>query len=289
LRASQFGWLFHFEYMDVYFDTNVYGHLHRLQHGVTAADVKKIQKVVSERRLRIFASFTVIEETNTGRLTDLDDVNGRLELIRTLTVPDPIIKLHVDILEGDILAYANGLPKPNKFERPLPGLKSIFWDHTAKNYRELDKAAVETKKMIEDFSDSMDTSFNKIRPIAQALKKQKKEQSFQDYWNEMAEPWAEQVTQRLGVLDKVKARGMKGLLKVHSFRIHTNAELSLTYANTYERTTFNKGNSRDMHHVGCASAVPIFVAHDRQLVNILNRRPIKGLEIIDIHTLLGRI
>jgi hypothetical protein len=275
--------------MDVYFDTNVYGHLYRLQHGLTAVHVKKLETAVAEGRLQIFASYTVIEETNTGRLSDLDDVNGRLELIRTLTVPDPIIRLHVDILEGDILAYADGLPEPSKFERPLPGLKSIFWDHTAKNYQELDKAAIETKKMIEEFSDSMDASFNKMRPTAHALKKQKKQQSFQDYWNEMAEGWAEQVCDRLGVLDKVKEQGLKGLLKVHSFRIHTNAELSLTYANTYERTTFNKGNSRDMQHVACASAVPTFIAHDKQFVNVLNRRPIKGLEVIDLHTLLSRI
>jgi hypothetical protein len=274
--------------MDVYFDTNIYGHIYRLQHGVTAADVEKLRRVVAEGKLRIFTSYTVIKETNTGRLTDLDDVNGRLELIRTLTVPDRIIKRHVDILEGDILAYVEGLLEPSKFERPLRGLRDLFWDHTAKNYAELDKVAVETKKMIDDFSNRMDTSFNKVRPIAQALKKQKKQQSFQDYWKAMAEPWAEQVLELLGIADKVKGPSLKGLLKVQSFRIHTNAELSLIYASTYERTTFNKGNSRDMQHVACASAVPIFVAHDRQLVNVLNRRPIKGLEVIDFHTLLGR-
>jgi hypothetical protein len=194
----------------------------------------------------------------------------------------------VDILEDDILAYVERLPEPSKFERPLPGLRDLFWDHTAKNYAELDKVAVETKKMIDDFSNRMDASFNKVRPIAQALKKQKKQQSFQDYWNAMAEPWAEQVLELLGIADRVKGPDLKELLKVHSFRIHTNAELSLIYASTYERTTFNKGNSPDMQHVACASAVPIFVAHDRQLVNVLNRRPIKGLEVIDIHTLLSQ-
>ena len=64
---------------------------------------------------------------------------------------------------------------------------------TAKNYRELDKAAVETKKMIEDFSDSMDASFNKIRPIAQALKKQKKEEKRQRKLGSAAPPTPETV------------------------------------------------------------------------------------------------
>ncbi len=275
--------------MDVYFDTNVYGHIYRRQHRITNAVVKKLEEVVARGQLRIFTSYPVIEETNTARLSNLDEANGRLELIRTLAVQDKIIKHHVDLLTDDIQTYANGTPFPTKIVPPLPGLRSIFWDHTAKNYAELDKAAVETQKQIVDFSTKMNDSFNKIRPQAEALRKGKKQQPFPDYWNEMAGPWAEQVIDMLGLSEQFKGKSIKGLLDVHSFRIHTVAEMSLNYANTYERKTFGTGNSRDMHHVACASAVPIFVTHDGPLVYVLGRMPVKGLEVIDIHVLLKRL
>jgi len=275
--------------MDVYFDTNIYGHIYRLQNGVTTADVTKLRDAIENGKLRVFTSYPVIEETNTGRLANLNDVNGCLETIRTMAVLDPIIKHHSDLLEDDISAYANNEASPDKFQKPLPGLRDIFWDHTAKNYAALDKAAVETKKMIADFSQGMNDTFNKIRPQAQEIKKQGNQQPFEDYWNEMATPWAEQVADRLGVLDKVKARGVNGLLDVHSFRLLTTAQLSLSYASTYERTAFSKGNSRDMHHVACASAVPIFVTHDAQLTTVLQRMQIAGLEVINLRRLLDRL
>jgi hypothetical protein len=274
--------------MDVYFDTNIYGHIYRLQHHVTKADVEKLRSAIDEGKLLVFTSFPVIEETNTGRLANLDDVNGCLETIRTIAILDPIIKHHPDLLEDDIVAFANNQPLPAKFEKPPYGLRSVFWDHTAKNYKELDKAAVETKEMIADFSNQMNESFNKVRPQAKALKEQGKQQPFEDYWNEMAPPWAEQVADSLGVLDKVEGR-IDDLLKIHSFRLLTTAQLALSYANIYERTAFNRGNSRDMHHVACASAVPIFVTHDGPLTKVLAKMPIDGLEVIDLKTLLSRL
>src|SRR5690349_13240869 len=100
--------------MDVYFDTNVYGHIYRGQHRITRADTEKLREAVSAGRLRILTSYTVIEETNTGRLTDLEDANGRLEIIRTLAILNPIIKHHPHLLEDDIKAYAHNNPMPNK-------------------------------------------------------------------------------------------------------------------------------------------------------------------------------
>jgi hypothetical protein len=276
--------------MKAYFDTNVYGHIYRHQHGVTNAVEEKLRSAKEAGTVEIYTSYSVVEETNTGRLVNLDDVNGCLETIRTLAILDPIIRHHPDILEDDIVAFANNNPLPSKFEKALPGLQNIFWDHTAKNYEELDKVAVETKEMIVAFSDKMTASFNnKIRPQAQVLKDKGEQQPFEDYWNDMAPSWAEQVAERLGVLEKVKARGIDGLLNVHSFCVLTTAQLSLSYANTYERTKFGKENSRDMHHVACASAVPIFVTHDKQLRTVLARKPIKELEVLDLHELLARL
>lgn len=275
--------------MDAYLDTNVYGHIYRRQHQITNADVIKLQQAVESKVLRIFTSFPVIEETNTARLSNLEEANERLDLIRTLAIQDKIIKHHSYLVEEDYRAYANGETLTSKFEPPYPGLRSLFWDHTAKNYLELDNVARETLQQVVAFSKKMNDSFNKLRPLAEELKKTKSQQPFPDYWQAMAEPWVEQVAERFGVLDRCKERGLRGLLDIHSIRLNTIAQMSLTYANTYERKSFDTGNSRDMHHVACASAVPIFVCHDKRLVKVLARMPTPGLEVIDLRTLLSRV
>lgn len=277
--------------MEAYFDTNVYGHIYRRQHRITDAVVKKLNDAVESEALTVFTSFPVIEETNVARLSNLDEANGRFELIRTLAVQDKIIKHHAELVEADYRAYANNEAAPAKFEPTNPGLKDVFWDHTAKNYKELDKVAKETLEQIVAFSKQMNDTFNtKLRPMADEIKKKKAQQPFPDYWGgAMAEPWVEQVADHFGVLARCKERGIKGLLDIHSIRLNTIAQMSLTYANTYERKSFNKGNSRDLHHVVCASAVPIFVCHDKDLVKVLARMPTPGLEVIDIHTLLDRV
>jgi hypothetical protein len=246
-------------------------------------------EVSTEGKVEIFTSYSVIEETNTGRLVDLNDVNGCLETIRTLATLDRIIRHHPLFLENDIKAYANNTPSPSKFEKPPPGLQRIFFDHTMKNYRELNKVAIETKRLIVAYSDKMDAIFKKAHPQAEIEVKAKKQLPFADYWKRMAPAWAEEIADSFGVLDKVRARGVNGLLKVHSFRLLTTAQLSLAYAHFYERKRFRPGSSRDMHHVACASAVPIFVTHDGGLTRVLARMPIKGLKVIDLRTLLNRV
>jgi hypothetical protein len=276
--------------MDAYFDTNIYGHILRRQHHITNADVKKLENAVETGQLRIFTSFTVIEETNTGRLTDLEDVNGRLELIRTLTVPDQIIKHHSELLEADIRAYTNEEPLPSKFQAPYSGMQDIFWDHTAKFYKELDSYAQDTLDAVNEFTEDLNKTFNTlIRPLVKQARKEKKIQTFPEYWDEMSVPLVEQTTDKMGLLNECRVRGIDGLLSIHSVRIYTIAQVSLTYANTFERTTFHRGNSRDMHHAVCASAIPIFVTHDKPLAKVFARMPPPGLEVMDLATLLNRL
>lgn len=276
--------------MDAYFDTNVYD-IFRRDAGVTDALVAKLDEAVRGGALRVFTSFPVIEETNAARLKKLDETNGRFELIRTLTVvKDLIIKRQPEIIDGDMRAYANGQPSPSKFQTPYPGLKDIFWDHTARHYKELDSYARDTLEEVSAFTKDLDDSFNRlIRPLVKDAKKNTQQQPFNEYWDEMAEPWVEQLATKYGLIDECKRKGLKGLLDVHSIRITTMAQVSLTYANIYERGKFDRGNSRDMHHVACASAVPTFVTHDRPLTRVLTRVPCGGLEVMNLQALLDRL
>jgi hypothetical protein len=274
---------------EVYFDTNVYGHIYRRQHRITGADIKKLENAIRDKQLRIFTSFAVVEETNIARLSSLDEANGRLELIRTLCVKEQIIKHHSDLLDDDLKAYANGDEPPDRLQPPYPRFSELFWDHTRKNYKRYDGFAKDSLHRICEFSEDMNKRFKKIRAMADKIKHNNQQQPFPDYWREMSLPWVEQVADKYGVLRECKKRGLKRLLKVQSIRLNTIAQMSLTYANTYRRTTFDTGNSRDMHHVVCASAVPIFVTHDKRLKTVLETMPTPGLQVMDIHALLKLI
>lgn len=276
--------------MNVYFDTNVYGHIHRRDDGVTDGHVVEVERAVAAKYLRIFFSYSVIEETNAARLNHLEETNGRFELIRTLAVQDPIVRLHSEIVEADIQAYVCGRELPSKFQKPYPRLGDVYWDHTAKHYKELDSYARDTLKEVNEFTKDLDDSLNeKIRPLARAAKENNKQQPFDEYWKEMSLPWLELLAARCGLLEECKEKGLAGLLEIPSVRINTFAQVSLTYANSYERSKFHRGNSRDMRHVVCASAVPTFVTHDKELTRLLARMPPPKLDVVNLQTLLARL
>jgi hypothetical protein len=174
---------------------------------------------------------------------------------------------------------------PSKFEAPRPGLKRLFFDRSYENIRTWREVAVETKDEILKYSGEMNALFNTIRPLTEERKKQKSQEALTVYWDAMAERWVEHMAKDFGVLDKCRAKGIAGLLNVKSVLAHTCIQVSLAYANAYERRTFDTGNSRDIQHVVCASAVRTFVTHDRALAKVLMRLPIPDFEVIELKTL----
>jgi len=274
---------------EVYFDSNVYGHIYRLQHGITKTCVKKLEQAVESDRVRIFASIPVLEETTTAILNNIQEALGRLRLIRNLAKRKKLIKPPALILEGDVVAYAEGTKSPSKFEAPRPGLRRLFFDRSSENIKTWREVALETKEEILKYSDEMNMLFNKIRPLTEERKKKKTAEPLIVYWEAIAERWAEHMAEDFNVLDKCRAKGIAGLLNVRSIRAHMVVQVSLAYANAYERKTFDGGNSRDIHHVVCASAVPTFVTHDKALARVLTRMPIPDFEVIELKTLLNRI
>lgn len=275
---------------EVYFDSNIYDHIHKECNGVTAADVSKLYAAVRADKIRILASTPVVEESISALLHSEREALAILKHIRKLTKRKRIIKYHPDILEDDIKAYALGKKKPSQFIAPPPNYIKIFTDHGPEHISILRKIAEDTQKQIQAFRDKMDVSYGKhIRPLADEIKRKKQQQSFEDYWAELSVPFAELLAEKAGVLAECQERGMEGLLGVQSVRLMTVAQLSLGYSNTYQRTTIDRGDSRDMHHAVLASSFNTFVTHDKRLAAVLRRMPVDNFEVIDLKTLLNRI
>lgn len=276
--------------LEVYFDTNIYNHIHKRHHGVTEADIAKLYTAVRADKIRILTSTPVIEEVLSALLCSERDGLAILMHIRKLAKRKRIIKYHPDLLEDDIIAYSRGRKMLSHFMAPPPNFTKIFTDHGPEHMAILRKIAGDTQKQIQAFRGKMDDSYNKhIRPLAEDIKRQKQQQSFEDYWAELSVPFTELLAQKAGVLAECQARGMEGLLQVRSVRLCTLAQLSLGYSNTYQRTTIDRGDSRDMHHAVLASSLNAFVTHDRRFAGILRRMPVDNFEVIDLNTLLSRI
>ncbi|HMG75292.1 MAG TPA: hypothetical protein VK582_17475 [Pyrinomonadaceae bacterium] len=174
---------------------------------------------------------------------------ARLKLIRKLAKRKRVIKFHPDLLEDDVKSYARGEKLRSHFMAPPPRFIQVFVDHGEEHIRILRQLAKETQQQIQTFRNEMNQKYNQLlRPIAAQIIRENQQQSFADYWNELSAPFAEQLANKARVLPECRARGVAGLLKVRSVKLATLAQLSLGYANTYERGAVARGDPRDMQH-----------------------------------------
>jgi hypothetical protein len=272
-----------------YFDTNVYSHIHN-RVNATNEQVANLHAAVRADKIRILTSSVVVEETISALLSAEKEGLARLKLIRMLAKRKRIIKLHPDLLEDDIKSYAHGEKPRSHFMAPPPRFIQLFVDHGEGHIRILRQIAKETQRQIQSFRNEMNEKYNQLlRPLAAKIIRQNQQQSFADYWNEMSIPFAEQLANKAHVLPECQARGMTGLLGVRSVKLATIAQLSLGYANTYERGAVERGDSRDMQHAVLASAVKTFVTDDPRLALVMTRMPLPDFEVINLPTLLGRL
>ena len=61
---------------EIYFDTDVYSHIHNRNGGVTNADVARLVAAIKADKIRILASTQVIEETISAILSSPNEAIG---------------------------------------------------------------------------------------------------------------------------------------------------------------------------------------------------------------------
>lgn len=271
----------------VYFDTNIYTHINNLQHGITIADRLKLLKSIRSDKLRIYLSAAVLEETVSGLLSNEKEVIERLRLIHRISKRKRLLNEFRPILDGIIEAYAKDRKVPSFFIAPPPFLKVVLRNQSRKTLDGLRELANDSQNQIQARKDSIEKLFGeKIRPLVAEEKKQGPHQSFDDYWKEHSDNVVEIFARLVGVLPECQKKGIQRLLDKIPIHAITVAILSQGYANTYEKTTINRGDSRDLHHVVYASAIGTLITHDKNFTKVMTRVPVNGLEVMDFHTLL---
>lgn len=277
----------------VYFDTNVFDHIYK-GIDVTETDGLALQSAVNGGEISILLSFLNLEEAVCGLKKSLTQPIGELQLILELTEKWRIVKPPNMLLGEDIRCYAQG----DSLLEPFITLDSVLnaslralANPNQKDLHELRLIVDETQKEKEKFRAGMREANAAVLPHAKEFLRnnQGRRPAWQDYWERLAEPFAEGFADHQGLLDICRNRGIKGLLEMRSVQMAVGASLSLAYAETFEKRTPKIGDSRDMLHAVLATAADAFVTHDHSLARLLARIPMNRLQVMDLPTFIRGI
>jgi hypothetical protein len=261
----------------VYFDTNIYDHLHK---GIRATpdDVQFLKQRVCDGRLSILSSIINLEEILMMASEDRDLAVAELQLIDELVDCNYILKPFHQLIDEDVIAYAQGtaLSSPLiEFKRAARIALACLSDTTG-----MQEGSREVREQIDTFRTNMMEGINQVRPVAKKIPKENKP-NFEQYWNDLRVSFAEVYAERSGQLAACLERGIDGLLQLRSVRLSIGASLSLTYAQTFEKRQSQQGDSRDIQHALTASSVRIFVTHDAKFARLLKRVPVYDFSVLN--------
>lgn len=277
----------------VYFDTNVFDHIYK---GIDIAESAQhlLRLAVETGRISILLSVLNFEEI----MGLLEKSNAQavavLRLMAGLVEKNRIVKPSDMFLRDDIHRYAQGNELLAPFINLDPVIQSNLEVLTNPSQKDIDELLVivkEVKKEKENFVLTMREANSKVLPHAKQFLKNNygKPPNWKDYWESLAERFAEGFVEREKLLDACRNRGIKGLLALRSVRMTVGASLSLAYAETFEKRTPKMGDSRDMQHAVLATAADAFVTHDHNLARLLARIPIERFQVLDLPGLLHSI
>lgn len=284
-----------------YFDRNVFADLSQERRGFSRDDVQRLRSAIRHGELSIAVSCTTLEETLAmwasnpiAALKEFQFVMGLAGQLKSFR-RTRLVREAGDLLNTDIRAYAEGRGhhgNPWVFHN----LESLLRDPMSARTRAAAEEFVrEQHRQKQAFQDSMEARRRGVLAAVEAEKSLQLERTrevrrgFDAFFDQQAPDFAMALADRAGVLDSVKACGMKELLDLRSVRMEAGAILSLIYSHVFEGRVPQPGDSRDIHHAACASVADVFVTNDGSLAERLRRIPSLPVEVIDLMTLLGRI
>ena len=272
---------------NVYFDTNVFIHSHDNSYGITSEVVQELRQAVESRKINIFLGVHNLEEVlqrlRTSPLDSVIKIGHMLNLTNTAAMLKPPELLVPD----EIKSYAFRLPKPSPYIEIDPEMAAqlqLLCNPDEIKIRELLSIMGETQIQIEEFKNKMKDAQERVLEETHGLSAG--HIPFIEYFEKLAPDFAEALVYRAGVLEECKRRGIDGILELNSVKVAAGVNLSYTYALTFEGRVPKVSDSRDKLHGITASAVDIFVSHDKGLRRLLARVPKVPFETLDIYGLL---
>src|SRR6266511_1938450 len=197
---------------EVYFDSNVYTHIFNRQYDITTPDIVRLKSNIERRKLKVYLSSVLLEETASAILRNEQEGLGRLRLIYSLARRSKVFTRYQDIIDGSIRSYATGEPLPDFLVPPPFDLRDVLKHQTPKTLVNLRELAQESQQIIETRTNDNIVLYEKLWPQAKEEKTQGQHQTFEEYWNEHSTYVIEKFSNYVGVLNECRERGLQGLL-----------------------------------------------------------------------------
>lgn len=272
-----------------YFDTNVFAHIHN-KVLVTEADLIGLRSALREGKISILASILNLEEILPVLKSSPDLARALFRLVLELADLQRLVKPTYMLLRDDISCHARGEALTQPFMHLAPVIQwklSRLVNPRIEDIAELLPIIEEIKRTKDNFLVRMGNIGDKFLQDVKGLEASRL--SFDEFWKIFEGKFAEDIAQRLGVLEECGRQGMEALLDVRSVRLYVGASLSLTYALIFEGRIPKPGDSRDMLHAVSAAAADVFITYDRQFARVLARIPMEGFQVTGLQSLLHEV
>lgn len=205
---------------------------------------------------------------------------------------DRFVRFSSEILEDDVRHFAfNGERANSPFEgnRQAAHIRSVLCSIVDGQIglRELEATIGEDHDQKTAFLASVKKSRAEAAGEVEEFRKANDIPSFEEFFEDGAEAHVRAFVESFDIAEECKRRGPDKLLRIPSVRALVGLGMSFMYGIMVDKISPTRSDSRDLQHAVCAAAAAdIFVTHDEDLAFLLNRVPIKGLQVLRLHELL---
>jgi len=277
--------------MKVYFDRNIFGDIKQLKNATKSADsITVLQNAVSDRRITILLSATVLEETLPTLNYSPNTLKQELEVIFSLVEKRRMIKPPATLLREAVQSYAYSRRLPDMLTRTPQILEGfLVKGKISPKLKELVEAIVAQGS---EFTDNFTRTFSKVRCVGEE-RNVGTPGDFQELWGAITPEIIKGLTKQHGVYDKCLERGIEGLLEVKTIRLYATYYTAWVFSKWFGEQgapgSVKRSERGDFFHSVQAAAADVFVTRDSRLARWLKQIRIENFEIIDFDQLLERL
>lgn len=274
--------------MLVYLNANVYNDVERGSIPATEVAGFRTERLRPGGTLDVRLGLPDLEECLGLWDTDRPTALRRLRIVRDLAGFEGLLKEPGEILEDAIRAYADGRAIPFALmarhdRRHFAAVLGKIAEGSTKYDREVAEMMAEVKASKDRYkaamTDARDRSLNELSH--RFTQRELGALPFVDFFARGATDYAAAFTDRKGLADACRDRGLAGLLGVRTVRLCIGVVMSQIHSEVSAGRKPEIGDGYDIWHAILASTADVFITSDQRLFGHLDRIPdVDGFRVV---------
>ncbi len=282
--------------VSAYFDTCVFDNLLK-RNGFNESHLSELRTAIEEKRLTIVANILNLQETIDALNSATPEIAvQQVEFIAGLVDWDRFVKPCDMLLTDDIKHFAWCGEAASPFLAPdvVGVLRTATFDIIDGKTKpdELDDVVRENFRQKKNFAEVLEDNHAQTAAQVAELRNQGLIPAFPDFLGITASDFALELARKVGRADECADRGFEKFLAVQSVRMEVGHAMSVVYRRAFENRKLGRrfGTSRDLQHSPCAAAAAdLFVTHDRELADLIQRVPMRRFQVSTLRQLLDEL